>query len=137
VSKNLDIFREEATSVRQWAVEQTNDWSLSCWCAICSYWIFKRLQGRKLNPIFAIIDEKVDDCHCFVVCNGYLIDCTATQFGCKDEVVIKKVEEADKKYWNFQKAKKCKTESEIALEMSIWPEYQNPFMCDKYRVEAA
>jgi hypothetical protein len=128
----LDILREDATKVREWAVKEANDPLLSCWCAICSYWIFKSLKNRKLNPIFAAVTEEADDCHCFVVCNGYLIDCTATQFGCKDEIVIRKVEEATKKYWNFKKAVKCKTIGDIAKEMEIWPEWQNPFFNNEY-----
>jgi len=70
-----------AKKVRIWA-ETVNDkhglWDddLCRGCGVCSYIIFVRLDKLGYKPRFIWSDYG----HCFIICQGFLIDVTATQF---------------------------------------------------------
>jgi len=127
---------EEATEVRYWALRKPESSAdLSCWCAICSYEIFLRLEKKKLDPIFVVARDGWYG-HCFIICKEHIVDCTATQFGISEAVVVKKLEEVDEKiwWWDYRYAEKFYTSKEIRNHLNRWEDSQKPF---QFRKKAA
>jgi hypothetical protein len=124
-----------AKGVRQWALNQNDSTGdLDCWCAICSTEVFKRLKRQGFNPTFVELLLCDDEAHCFVECNGYTIDVTASQFGPYPPVcVYKKLprqwsqewfwdqDGVDTEVWKTNQLKK------IREHLKSWPHDQNPF----------
>jgi hypothetical protein len=67
----------------------------------------------------------MNEFHCFLIKDGYIIDITATQFGCKNKVLIQKHYKTDSKCWStdigFTKVSK-----RLIREATSWPKYQIP-----------
>lgn len=125
-------FKEVATKVRNWALSHRMERSeLYGWCTTCSKKIFEVLQESGFQPIFCRIHKNSycisGTAHCFVLCNDYLIDCTASQFG-QEEVFVKKNSEVEKLwFWDWKRADKFSTMEEIKMEMFCWDDDCNPF----------
>ena len=73
-----------ATKVRDWAegwnAERDlfgND--LCGMCAIASGRLHDVLTTHGFEPLI-VVSEKSGGCHCFILCDGYIVDITATQF---------------------------------------------------------
>lgn len=103
-------IKEHADATRKWAesyaIAKKFPKNLNGMCAIASSKLFEaldRVQG--LKPELAIWHDRVSEgVHCFVLCNEYLVDITATQFGNFDPVEIINRFKIDKRryyFWNF------------------------------------
>ena len=97
-----DLIYLEAEKIRRWAERaNNNDTNLVNWCALCSYLIFKKLKKYNLDPEFCSVSIGYGS-HCFVYCQGYIVDVTATQFRVKTKVVVRKNNGRHKLYyWNL------------------------------------
>ena len=131
--KLLEIARD----VRHIAEKHPDScYDLSCWCAICSFKIFKILRNITKQVYFAIVDGGCCcHCHCFVIYKNKMIDVTATQFGEKENIVIDDIDTiqySKKWYWDKSLMKKFASVKAIKKEMNKWPEDQNPFCVDLY-----
>ncbi len=74
-----------ATEVREWAEDWNKlhdmfSYDLCGMCAIAAAELHRALVLNGYEPLI-IVSEDNGACHCFVVCDGYLLDVTATQFG--------------------------------------------------------
>ena len=127
---------KEAQSVYDWGRRNGGNKELSCWCAICSYELFKRFRRQGLNPTFYNVSEKNGwDGHCFVYCLGYIVDVTAAQFVKGLQPV--EVRKTDLGYWFWAKesnrhvnVKKANSTARIRKLLIDWPKCQNPFRVD-------
>jgi hypothetical protein len=125
---------KEATEVREWAMKKSvwfdNDSDLCGWCAICSTAIFKRLYNKGLNPTFVeayFSDLRNSEAHCFIICKGYLVDVTATQFSPSyDPVIVRKYDDSDGKKWFWKKQNEAKTIGAIRSMLKEWDDDQHP-----------
>lgn len=120
-------FRKIVAPIRQQLVKKYNSANLECKCAIASQLIWKALNKRGYQAIFAIHrgrDHQYSPnrytCHCFVLCNDYLIDITATQFMKVDKVLVKK--HRHESYWMISQT--ANTLSGIKELLSSWPPEQ-------------
>ena len=88
-------------------------------CGIASAYLFKELKRYKLNPTLAENNN-----HCFILCKGYIIDITASQFGYRRVVVEEKEELEGDGWWEventFKSLKKFNTH-----QKKTWPEFQH------------
>jgi hypothetical protein len=99
------VLYQEAKTVRNWALSHENAYrSLQGWCVKCSYKLFKKLRQKKLNPTFC-----ASKYHCFVLCDDFLIDVTATQFGEKPIIVEKFSKEHEERFWDIKNSDKFKS----------------------------
>jgi hypothetical protein len=78
-------------------------------CSIASGRLFKELSKNGFHPIIVEVDNDSEMCcHCFIICNGYLVDITATQFD-QDPICIfrRKIHNNDQRnefwYWYWKK----------------------------------
>lgn len=81
-----DQLRLIALKARQWAEDNKPSFinrNLEMMCARASGELFKKLKRAGFKPVLVF-----EDCHCYVVCNRYIIDITATQYN----------------YWSFLEA---------------------------------
>jgi hypothetical protein len=128
-----EIFKI-AKSVRRWVERHPRSTeSLIGWCGICSFRIFDRLKKINLRPIFVSVSHPwlECDCHCFVLCEDYLVDVTATQFGFNKNIVILNIDDAKYMnwYWNLENIFfKSYSKSRIKRFFEEWPDDQNPFL---------
>lgn len=91
----LDQLKKHAIANRNWCEnlyqrdKSSKKWhgqwdsALTGMCAVASYDLFIRLKSAGFKPEYIL-----GDCHAFIICNGYLIDTTATQFN----ISAKKIE---------------------------------------------
>lgn len=96
---------------------------LTARCAACSHKLFKRLKELGYKP--QII---VNYWHCFVLCQGYLLDITASQFDTYDVdvTVIKYAERKHHYFWKMDRVAKNSLELEKILKKDRWPKDQWP-----------
>jgi len=133
MSKKATRIRKIAHGVRVWAEslvasrdEELVPWGadddLGMMCAISSYRLFTALKKAGLKPAFAANDE-----HAFVICDGWIVDVTATQFGHSEKVamVMLDSDEADKSWWLVDSA--CRTDRELVEEFKNWETDQLPY----------
>ena len=97
-------IRNVAKTVRKWAEEYAKEnhytRDLCGMCAIAAGETWRRLKGRGANPILCIAMYDPPFAHCFVECNGYIIDVTATQYdGPKVLVRRKKLAQSQSSHW--------------------------------------
>lgn len=103
--------------------------SLCGMCAIGAARLFTRLQRLGLDVSLALAeDEECSVGHCFVVCEGHIVDVTATQFD-KRPVEILELAEAPLEAWFWQPVRLFGSVTELAryLDEDGWPENQVPF----------
>jgi hypothetical protein len=135
----LKTIKKESKKIREWAIKANGNSHLVNWCTICSYLIFKRLKARKLDPIFCSYVQYCGTCHCFVLCNGHIIDVTADQFGIiEEDIVIKNIKDVDKKvewFWDVDNCQKFDNIVDIDKHLTIWDDICNPQK--KFRQKAA
>ena len=129
-----EIF-DIAANVRNAAVKHSDsNYYLNCWCAICSYHIYKKIRTKSRRVYFAIVNTEDEGSHCFVIFDkNKMIDITATQFGEKENIIIDEVENmqrSQKWFWNKKLMKKYASVKAIARALKDWPEDQNPFCVD-------
>ena len=132
------IFKE-ARFVRDWALSKGAPKDLFCWCAICSYEIFKRLE--RFNPVFYLISISKPflprEGHCYIRCAGYLIDVTARQFNKRNEpIVVSRKPPSNAWYWSekncsaidreYLSIKRAYSVEEIQDLLRTWPSDQRP-----------
>lgn len=124
-----------AKEVRKWAFNSFGEDApddLNCFCAICSFEIFRRLKSSGHKPIFHQINcPSGSESHCIVECEGYSIDVTATQFNDyhsavnvfpKSQTMLGQIYCW---YWDLKHSVfKGKTRKDIAKIMSVWEESQ-------------
>jgi hypothetical protein len=93
-------------------------YKLSGVCGIASYSLYRVYREHKYNAKLACGSFK-DWPHAFLICDGFIIDITATQFGISDEVYISKSDSV-----NY----KVKYINEQAIEsLKRWPVSKQPF----------
>jgi len=125
-----------ASKVRHWAKNRDDCYQdLWGWCGVCSVKIFKELQKIGKNPEFVMIKkEHVRSSHCIVICDGYIIDVTATQFGNDRAVNVIPVVHIDSGkynfwYWDYQSAFFIGSDINIIkTKFKSWSDRQNPFI---------
>lgn len=130
---NKNLLVREAKSVYDWArrINKSDD-ELGCWCAICSYELFKRLRRQKLNPTFYKVDDDGFG-HCFVDCMGYIVDVTARQFTPDVNFIeVRKTNDDGHWFWsrgeqNFVNVETSKSTTRIKKILEGFPREQNPF----------
>jgi hypothetical protein len=124
IAKQVRIFCEKYR-------EQKKLWKedLGGMCAIASYLIFDILKENEYEPTLVHAEINPIGGHCFILCNDYLIDVTATQFGEKEKVIVKKYSELEQKdFWKrntFINSKKG-----IQSLVNGWGFQQDPFALD-------
>ena len=88
-------------------------------CGIASAYLFNQLKKHKLNPTLA-----ENHGHCFVLCGGYVIDITASQFGFRRVVIEEKEELRGDGWWKienkFRSLKRFNTH-----QKKTWPKFQH------------
>ena len=131
-----EFLYKEARKVRNWAEGHKNASSdLEGWCAICSFELFRNLQLYDLNPKFVYIEHGTVDGHCFVICNNYLIDITATQFNVNEKINVIKLNKVDSSiwFWNYKKSeRKIRSIKELIKFFKTWDNEVKPFCLRNY-----
>jgi hypothetical protein len=132
--KYKEVF-DIAANVRNAAVKHPDSfYSLGCWCAICSFHIYKKIKSKNRKVFFAMVNKEGEGSHCFVIFDKKkMVDVTATQFGEKENIIIDEVENlqrSKKWFWNKKLMKKYKSVKAIKRALEEWPEDQNPFRVD-------
>jgi len=129
---NKSILIREAKSVYDWARRNGGDEDLSCWCAICSFELFKRFRRQKLRPTFYQVSDGYEG-HCFVFCLGYIVDVTARQFIYELKNIEVRKDNPDR-YWFWEtesfddiEVRKAHLIYQIKRLLRDWPIEQNPF----------
>jgi len=126
----LDIAR----TVRSAAIRHPNAcYDLSCWCAICSFHIFKKIRNIRKKVYFAMVALPDGEAHCFVNYDNKIVDVTATQFREREAVVIGDIESvfsSKKWYWDKSLMRKFSSIKSIQKALEEWPANQNPFYVD-------
>jgi len=125
-----DIFIDVATKIRRRLVNKTANEYLDCYCAIASFRIWRKLKQLGYTPIFVVYngtEESIGslgefESHCFVICDGYLIDVTATQFRISEKVIVRPHKK--ELYWLVTHS--AKTHKEIKELLKTWPSDQKP-----------
>lgn len=130
----MDIYQKIktiSTSARSWAeayakVKKFPD-DLNGLCAIASAKLFEMLDREPgLTPSIAIWhDNKSHGVHCFLICNQYLVDITATQFGNFSKVEVINLLNVDKKrfyFWNYDTVIKSVDDLMMYQEHTPWVE---------------
>jgi len=124
---NPDILRSLGYQIRSQMEKLQADhgcWfgDLSGMCAIASFYLFRLLKKNGYKPAFAI-----NEGHAFVVCGGYVVDVTATQFDQKRRVVVRLLSNIDSNKHSFwQIDEKHYSEAMIQKALSSWPSDQKP-----------
>lgn len=128
-------FINVARKIQAWALSEGAPEDLNCWCAICSFKLFKRL--KHLRPIFcATYNNRLQISHCFLECEDFIIDVTASQFLPSSQLYkifcfpTYPYQDQNHKHWfwdyenmDFRSTK----EYDIDHYMKRWPDDQNPF----------
>jgi hypothetical protein len=91
-----------------------NSRDLEGWCAIASSFLVKKLKERKIKAEFVKGSFKHGS-HCWIECENYIIDLTATQFSSITKKVFITLKN-DKRYRNRVNPKK------VIEELSSWRE---------------
>jgi len=68
--------KQIANQARRWAMLNSRSMYLNGMCAIASCHLFKQLQDAGIDSRIAINDQ-----HCFLIVDHYIVDVTASQFG--------------------------------------------------------
>jgi hypothetical protein len=101
---------------------------LDGFCAFGAVFLFDALREKGLTPKLAVAEDDDDSGHCFVLCEGHVVDVTATQFG-KEAVEIVPVARVSESEWFWvpQRLFSATTEFVDFLDEAEWPEYQIPY----------
>ena len=131
-----DELRRIAKEIRAWAEDNLDDsvGDLSCKCAICSYELFIELKKNGFDSWFA-----QNDGHAFVICEGYIVDVTATQFGRKNKVSVLLLSSVSRKasfWWGMSKKddfRKTRSLRIIKRWLKDWPVEQVSYVFERIR----
>lgn len=116
-----DNIRNDILAFRKACADEFG-YSLECFCAICSYALWKYLRKKKIASKFVLGDYRGYD-HCFLIIEDYVVDITATQFGLS-ELEIVEFEGSDYDYY--------KSNQDAVNHVNLdWPKDQSP----KYNLE--
>lgn len=97
----LEKVREVASKAREWAEIKQRKYQflfrpdLCGMCAKASGYLFELLSKEGIKAKIAINDK-----HCFVIVNDYIVDITATQYG-REKIYIIPLAEAENQYYNY------------------------------------
>lgn len=116
--RKKEIFYQVAKDVRKRMRRSRWYPSLTGCCAICSYRIFKRLKELGYKPAFV-----ENYYHCFVLCDKYLIDVTASQFGF-GEIYVVPFPYLRHRWWTVKR--RATTDQGIRNILSNWSNDQIP-----------
>lgn len=96
-------------------------------CAIVSAHLLQMLEDQGLAACIAVLDT--EDCggHCFVECEGYLVDVTSSQFGTRAVEVHRLDAKPDKVFWTALYRVSSADALRQLLEELDWPEEQWPW----------
>ncbi len=139
VVKEKQVYRERAAyveerlkqlarQVRRWAMRNRAKYHSTCrldgMCAITSARLFIQLRNAGFHDTKLCVTKEDD--HAFILCSGYVVDVTATQFDShyKAVVVIPIEEEATDDLWEVGKA--FQNMNAIREHFSEWPLEQQP-----------
>ena len=127
---NDNELLEIARTVRHAAIKhEDTSFDLYCWCAICSFQIFKKIRNKSERAYFAVVDTD-NGSHCFVLYKNKMIDITATQFNEKEAIIIadfSDIQRSKRWYWDKNHMEKFASVKSIEKALEEWPEEQNPF----------
>lgn len=120
-----NYIRSIAKTTRAWADKVAPKHGipkdLNCFCAIGAKRLYKDLKKAGLRAWIAVNDTDEFDSHVFVVCNGYIVDITASQFG-ESDIFIKKIgSEPLSKHWNMNKIFNSERAFTRYLKETDWP----------------
>lgn len=125
---------EIARTVRHKAqIHKDSNYDLGCWCAICSFHIFKKIKNKGEKVYFAVVSQESKGAHCFVLYKNKMIDVTATQFNEIEAVIIadfSDIQNSKRWFWDKNHMNKLASVKSIEKELKEWPEEQNPFKVD-------
>ena len=104
--------------------------SLDGFCAHGAVLLYQALSGLGLRPQLAVSEDD-DSCgHCFVLCEGHIVDVTATQFGKSEvEILAYSQDPQDELFpWFWRARQLFDSPQELAafLEDEGWPAEQIP-----------
>lgn len=97
--RQLNIIKDLARQAREWADENAKKHfpsDLSQFCGIASANLFLLLKKYGFFPKIA-----TNDCHAFVICNGYIVDVTASQFR-EPDICVVKFHRGRQSYWDIE-----------------------------------
>lgn len=130
---DIEAIRTIARRVRKWAEKKIEEHDgfgadLDCFCAIGARELFRALCKEKHfeNVSICMNNDGISD-HCFVMCDGYIVDITATQFSGNAAVVVKPRENVNLErhpYWNITEECKSVRTFNKRLKETGWPEEQ-------------
>lgn len=129
-------IRECAEKAREWAEEVSApggaydhvDDTLAGLCAIATVYLGSLLEQAGYQPIYAL---RCSD-HCFIVCNGLVVDVTATQFNRKPIEIIpvlearKHCDQWGDVIWSIDTSFESPHRLVRRLKKDKWPEEQVP-----------
>lgn len=130
---NVALIQAVGKKVRKWAEKKVEEHGgfgadLDCFCAIGARELFRALckENRFENITLCLNIDGISD-HCFVMCDGYIVDVTASQFRSNPAVVVKPRKGVDldrHPYWNITKeCKNVRSFNKYLIETD-WPEEQ-------------
>lgn len=103
--ETFEKIRKIAGEAREWAERKQRKYQfffradLCGMCAKASGYLFELLRKEGIKAKLAINDQ-----HCFILVDDFIVDITATQFG-RDKIYIIPLDEAEKQSYNHWRVK--------------------------------
>lgn len=117
--------------VRKWCVSNNKhirpngfDSDLTGMCCIASAKLFETLVQSGYNPTLAMAEHDDDSAHCFIICDDYVLDITATQFGMAPIETIHEKIASEYWFWNPKVLFYSVDELIKYQKKTKWPKYQ-------------
>lgn len=129
-------IREIAKQARRWGERIAENYEeldssteeLEYLCAICSAHLFCLLKKEGYDPVIVENDE-----HCFVLCDGKLVDVTASQFNKNPKVICREyIEDEEISYWQIENQYDSVERFMLFQNHSDWPDNQKASKFKKY-----
>ncbi len=112
-----------AKQTRKWARDKARQEKsfppdLNGMCGVATARLFEDLLAAGFSPEIAINSE-----HCFVICNGQVVDVTATQFGYRP-VEVRPLMRSQESFWEICSTFRSSEELAEHQKINGWPEEQ-------------
>lgn len=117
--RQLNIIKDIARQAREWADENAKGHfssDLCEFCGIASVNLFLLLKKYGFSPKIA-----VSHCHAFVICDDYIVDVTASQFG-EPDICVLKLHKVCEDYWDVEET--FQNVDDFMKEQVAWPKLQ-------------
>jgi hypothetical protein len=126
--QEFSIIIEEAYRVRYFGELLQNKQPIEFYkdltglCGICSYFLYRALKKKNLQPVFNSTGG-----HCYIVVIGCVVDVTATQFPNVKEKILFKAPPFPGYNNHWGSAKSTTNKKDILRLFDKWETTQNPF----------